>query len=127
MLNQLLKSVLDQDRAPVVICDLTHTIVYMNPAADVNYVKDGGHDLVGKSLLDCHNEHAQAVIKRIVAWFAEDTANNMIYTFRNEKSNKDVYMVALRDEEGKLIGYYEKHEMRNVETAKVYDFTKSLV
>jgi hypothetical protein len=29
-------------------------------------------------------------------------------------------MVALRDE-GKLIGYYEKHEYRNVETMKQYD------
>ena len=38
----------------------------------------------------------------------------------NAKQNKDVYMVALRDE-GKLIGYYEKHEYRNVETMKQYD------
>jgi len=29
-------------------------------------------------------------------------------------------MVALRDE-GKLIGYYEKHEYRNLETMKPYD------
>ena len=45
---------------------------------------------------------------------------NFVYTFHNEKLNKDVYMVALRDE-GKLIGYYEKHEYRNVETMKQYD------
>jgi len=32
-----------------------------------------------------------------------------------------VYMIALRDESGKLIGYYEKHEFRNRETAKLYD------
>lgn len=51
----------------------------------------------------------------------------MIYTFRNEKENKDVYMVALRDEKNQLIGYYEKHEYRNVETAELYDFTKSIV
>ena len=38
----------------------------------------------------------------------------------NAKQNKDVYMVALRDE-GKLIGYYEKHEYRNTETMKQYD------
>ena len=30
-------------------------------------------------------------------------------------------MVALRDENGELIGYYEKHEYRNLETAKLYD------
>jgi len=29
-------------------------------------------------------------------------------------------MFALRDE-GKLIGYYEKHEYRNIEKVKLYD------
>jgi hypothetical protein len=29
-------------------------------------------------------------------------------------------MVALRDEKGALIGYYEKHEYRNRETAELY-------
>lgn len=51
----------------------------------------------------------------------------MIYTFYNEKQNKDVYMIALRDETNKLIGYYEKHEYRNREVAERYDFSKSLV
>lgn len=127
MLNKLMRSVLEQDRAPVVICDLEHIIVYMNPAAEVNYAKSGGKELVGKSLLNCHNEKSTEIIKKVIAWFEESSDNNMIYTFRNEKQNKDVYMVALRDENKKLIGYYEKHEFRNVETAKVYDFTKSLV
>ena len=31
-------------------------------------------------------------------------------------------MVALRDDDGKLIAYYEKHEYRNRETMKMYDF-----
>jgi hypothetical protein len=44
-----------------------------------------------------------------------------VHTFRNEKENKDVYMIALRDDEGELIGYYEKHEYRNIETMKLYD------
>ena len=34
---------------------------------------------------------------------------------------KDVYMVALRDGYGIIIGYYEKHEYRNIEAAKLYD------
>ena len=33
-------------------------------------------------------------------------------------------MIALRDDEGNLIGYYEKHEYRNAETAKFYQFEK---
>ena len=47
-------------------------------------------------------------------------AINIVYTFHNEKQNKDVYMVALRDD-GELIGYYEKHEYRNAETMEPYD------
>ena len=31
-----------------------------------------------------------------------------------------VYMVALRDDSGELIGYYEKHEYRNLETMERY-------
>ena len=125
MLNQMCKSVLDQERASVVLCDLEHTIVYMNPASQKNYAKLGY--LIGKNLLDCHNPDSQEKIKKVVAWFLESEANNMIHTFKNEKQNKDVYMVALRDENKKLIGYYEKHEFRNAETADVYDFSKSLV
>ena len=126
MLNLMFKSVLEKDREPVVLCDLNHTLVYMNPAAHKNYSKYGGEALVGKSLLDCHNSHSVEMIKKVTDWFAQSTDNNMIYTFRNEKQNKDVYMVALRDEENKLIGYYEKHEFRNAESAAVYDFSGSL-
>lgn len=114
------KSVLDQDRSAVVICNLEHEIIYMNLAAVLNYKKWGGEKLLGKSLLDCHNQESREKIKQIVDWFAEDKSHNMIYTFHNEKQNKDVYMVALRDEE-KLIGYYEKHEYRNAETMRFYD------
>ena len=41
-MNAFFKSVIDQDRAPVVICDLNHVIVYMNPVAEKNYEKWGG-------------------------------------------------------------------------------------
>lgn len=127
MLDKMIKSVLEQDRASVVLCDLEHTIVFMNRAAKIRYGKRGGEKLVGESLLNCHNEKSCEIIKKVVAWFEDDKGNNMIYTYRNEKENKDVYMVALRDEEDKLIGYYEKHEYRDVETAKMYDFSCSLV
>ena len=40
----------------------------------------------------------------------------------DDKENKDVYMIALRDDDGTLIGYYEKHEYRDMETMSLYDF-----
>ena len=36
------KSILEQDKAAVVICNLQHEIIYMNPAAVTNYAKWGG-------------------------------------------------------------------------------------
>ena len=119
---QLLKSVLDQDLAPVVVCDLTDTIVYMNRSAIERY----HGNLTGKSIKDCHPASANEKIEKVLAWFGESKENNIIYIYRNEKENKDVYMVALRDDEGTLIGYYEKHEYRNKETVGLYQPKKKI-
>ena len=116
-MEQLFRSILEQDRAPVVVCDMQSTVVYMNPAAIARYHTD----LTGKSVKSCHPPQANEKIDRVLAWFAQSRDNNMVYTSRNDKENKDVYMVALRDADGVLIGYYEKHEYRNRETAKLYD------
>jgi len=116
-MQQLFKSILEQDKAPVVVCDMTSTIVYMNPSA----IRIYHGDLTGRSLRDCHPAAANEKIDRVLEWFAKSIENNIVYTFRNETENKDGYMVALRDENGTLIGYYEKHEYRNRETAKLYD------
>ena len=95
-----------------------HPLLYA--ILSMSYAKRGGDKLIGRSLLDCHNPESKDKIQQVVDWFAVDESHNIVYTFHNEKQNKDVYMVALRDE-GKLIGYYEKHEYRNAETMKQYD------
>lgn len=114
------KSIIDQDRCAVVICNLEHEIIYMNPAAIKNYEKRGGEELVGRNIMNCHNPESQRRMKEVVDWFAASTEHNLVHTFYNEKQNKDVYMVALRDGE-KLIGYYEKHEFRNRDEMEFYD------
>lgn len=114
------KSIVDQDRSAVVICNREHEIIYMNPAAAANYEKRGGEKLIGQSILDCHAPESREKMQRVLDWFAASEDHNMVYTFYNEKQNKDVYMVALRDG-GELIGYYEKHEYRDRETRKRYD------
>ncbi|MBR3751024.1 MAG: PAS domain-containing protein [Clostridia bacterium] len=114
---QLFKSILQQDRAPIVVCDMSSTVVYMNPAALAKYRVD----LTGKSIRSCHPSAANEKIDAVLEWFGRSKDNNIVYTFRNDRENKDVYMVALRDDDGELIGYYEKHEFRNAETAPLYD------
>ena len=65
MLNKLLKSVLDQDLAPVVVCDINDIIVYMNPVAVKRYKKD----LTGGNIKDCHPTKANEIINKVVSWF----------------------------------------------------------
>lgn len=106
------QSVVDQDEQPIVICDTKHTILYMNPMAVRRYERRGGAGLVGQSLLQCHGSASAAVIERVTAWFAESRAHERVLAYRIEAEHSDVYMVALRDGQGALIGYYEQHVSR---------------
>ena len=116
MINKLFKSVIDQDKAPVVICDMDSIIVYMNPAS----IKKYHADLTGRSIKTCHNAESNEKIEKVLTYFKKSHENNIVHTFHNDRENKDVYMVALRDENGELIGYYEKHEFRNRENIAPY-------
>ena len=116
--GKFFKAVLDGEQSPVVLCDLNHTIVYMNKFAVARY----HGDLTGKSVLDCHNEDSVKKIKDTLEWFKADKSHNQVFEARNEKENKDIYTIALRDENDELIGYWEKHMYRNQETGKFYDY-----
>ena len=116
-----LKSVVDNDTDAVVVCDLSHTMIYLNPAAVKRYEKRGGAALVGKSVLDCHNGHSRRMIERVIEWYQKDASHNVVFLGFQEKRGEDLYMIALRDENGGLIGYYEKHACRVRDEAPPYD------
>lgn len=120
-LDKYFKSVVDSDDAQIIVCDMSHVIIYMNPAAMENYAKRGGAALIGRSILDCHNEHSCNMIRKVADWFAADKTHNRVHTYYSEKRNKDVYMIALRDDAGEPIGYYEKHEYRTRDDSPLYD------
>ena len=115
--DKFLRSIIEQDTAKVVVCDLDNKVVYINKRAREAY----GDKILNKSIFDCHNKNSQELICKVVDWFKKSKENNIVHTFYNEKHNKDVYMVALRDENGELIGYYEKHEYRNRDFTPFYD------
>ena len=117
------KSVIDSDEQPVVICDTEHTIVYMNPEAVRRYEKRGGAKLVGRSIFDCHNAHSAEIIRSVSDRFAESSDLNKIFTYHKDwnGADSDIYMVALRNENGEYIGYYEKHESRIHDVSKTFE------
>ena len=120
-MSELFKSVIDADRAPIVICSPDHTVVYVNPAAAERYAGMGAPNLLGSSILDCHPPAAAEKLKKAVELLAAAPGKSILYESRNDSENKDVYIVALRNGNGELIGYYEKHEYRCPETADFYE------
>ena len=121
-MQQFFKSLIDQDANPIVLCDVRHEIRYMNPAAITAYASYGGAALLGKSVMDCHKPTSRKAIETVMAWFMADKANNRIHTMFLEKDNLDVYMIALRDEAGELIGYYEQQILRTPDETPLYQF-----
>lgn len=94
---------------PVLFADLTHTIRYMNRRAKFEYEEVLGYrNLIGSSLLDCHNkescEKIRAVVKRFESHGGEEV---LTVTSRNQRA----YMAPVRDESGTLVGYFERYEL----------------
>jgi DUF438 domain-containing protein len=100
------KEILDTLVVPIVFADLNHVIVYMNGAAGEKYKKRGGMDLVGKSIFDCHKESSNVIIREV---FAKMQAGLEEQKMLNRDEIK-IFMCAVRDEMGELIGYYERYE-----------------
>ena len=119
-IDKYLRAFVETDMNQIVICDTNHIIVYMNKVAIEKFSDLGGADLIGKSLMQYLGIETQSRIEAIVSWFSESPDNNWVYTYRNEASQTDMYAVALRDENGNLIGYYEKRRSTFPETEELY-------
>ena len=100
----LLEALLDAIKDPVLFADLGHTIRYMNKAAVAHY--EEGVALLGRSLLDCHNADSQRQIHEVCAALQAGEEERLITD--NEKHR--IFMRAVRDPAGELIGYYERYE-----------------
>ena len=119
-LNEFFKGIIDGNDKQIVICNLNHEIIYMNPIAVKQYEKRGGTALIGRSLLECHSERSREIIKRNIEIMKNDKTVNKIFETHSSKpdTNDDVYFVGIRDEQGNLIGYYEKFEDKNLYSGK---------
>jgi len=99
-----LSAVLDSLDEPVLVADTDHVVRYMNLAALVHYT--GGSALLGTSLLDCHNERSNAVIIKALEAFRGGEDERLI----SESPERRIFMRAVRNGAGEVIGYYERYE-----------------
>ena len=72
--------------AAVTICDTQGIILEMNDKAALNYEKDGGYDLIGKNMLDCHPEKARAKTEHLLTSHEKN-----IYTIEKNGIKKLIY------------------------------------
>lgn len=100
----LMAAMLDSLKDPFLFADTQHVIRYMNKAAIAYY--EGGESLLGTSLLDCHNEQSQRTIIEILAAMHEGEDERLI----TDDEEHRVYMRAVRDTDGRVLGYYERYE-----------------
>ena len=97
-------TLLDSLKDPVLFVDTNHVIRYMNKAA-IARQKEGAA-LIGRSLLDCHQETSRRVIRDIFAAFQAGEEERMT----SDTPKHRTFMRAVRDAEGRLLGYYERYE-----------------
>jgi DUF438 domain-containing protein len=102
-----LLAILDSLLDPILVADTDHVTRYMNRAATDFY--DGGADLIGRSLLNCHNPQSQQEMIEILAAMHQGEQERLITV----KEDRHVFMRAVRDPDGNLLGYYERYVWLN--------------
>lgn len=108
--SEIQRYILESIPYPIVYVNTDHVICYLNKRAKYHYYQERGYnDLIGKSLLDCHNDEKS---KNMIIEAVKKLQNHAqeIYLKINVR-NERVYIVPVRNEEGKLLGYYERFEM----------------
>lgn len=105
MEERLLSLLLDSWNKPVVFVDTDHVIRYMNRPARRTYAKWG--DVIGKSIFHCHNELSRKKIQESYRNLESGKKEALI----TDSTKHRVYMRAVRDEDGTLVGYYERYEL----------------
>lgn len=105
MEEKVLKAILDAYPCPVVYCDREHVVRFFNRNA---YVRYHGRIEIGQSIFNCHNAQTK---EKIIAFLkrADEGEGEMLEAYNPAKQDRE-FFTPVRDEEGKVIGYFERHE-----------------
>jgi transcriptional regulator with PAS, ATPase and Fis domain len=91
----------DEFSGAVTVCDPEGIILEMNDKAAESFKADGGKELIGKNLLDCHSESSRAKVKRLL-----ETREKNVYTIEKNGVKKLVYQAPCY-QDGKFAGLVE--------------------
>ncbi len=119
-LNDFFRGIIDYEEGPIVICNLDYRIIYENHIAGNFYSKEG--PIRGKLLSSLLDEEKMSRVIMCVEWFKEDKRNNKVFALHDNKNNMDMYILAIRNTNGELIGFYGRREDRNPDPGEPFDF-----
>ena len=108
--NVIMKGILDSYPYPIVFVDSGYVIRYMNRYAEYHYYKERGYaGLIGKSIFDCHSrEESKERIRIAFEQMKKDGKERFVGV---NTRNLRIIMQPVRDEEGTLIGFFERFEL----------------
>ena len=103
---EVLYGILDAYAYEIVFVDREHIVGYMNKTAKQRY---GERVKIGQSLFHCHNENSKVKIEAFLK--RADAGEDEMFEVFNTKTKEREFFVPVRDSKGKVIGYFERHEM----------------
>ena len=106
MTNDVLLAILDAYAYEIVFVDRNHIVRYMNKTAKERY---GNRVIIGNSLFNCHNENTKGKIEEFLK--RADAGENEMFEVLNGKTGEREFFVPVRDKNGIVIGYFERHEV----------------
>lgn len=103
---EVLYGILDAYAYEIVFVDRDHVVRYMNKTAKQRY---GERVKIGNSLFNCHNENSRRKIEEFLN--RADAGEEEMFELYNGKTGEREFFVPVRNHQGQVIGYFERHEM----------------
>ena len=85
----------------ITVCDREGIVLEMNAKSAETFKKEGGKDLIGSNLLDCHPEAARAKLEKMM-----ETRQANVYTIEKKGVKKLVYQTPWY-QDGQYKGFVE--------------------
>ena len=70
----------------ITVCDQKGIILEMNDRSAKTFAEQGGKDLIGSNLLDCHSELSRGKVERLL-----ETQQKNVYTIQKDGVKKLIY------------------------------------
>lgn len=103
--KEVLQAIIDAYPYEIVFVNRDHIVRFMNKTAQRRYK---GRVIIGNSLFNCHNEGSKVKIEQFLKR-ADEGEEEMFETY-NQKTGEREFFTPVKDDEGKVIGYFERHE-----------------